>query len=185
MLGIGDNFGMTLGKWSGKLPTMSSKSVRSLHGSGIHVYLNPTGFDKSFKHPCRPVLEGHLSFRFGFIPIVKGWGGADTSDKDINDILSGKVVAVVGLGPIQSQIKTAYTRYSHFPITTGEGFEKIGVSIRKKFLVAIRIHHIHSGTPVLFNTFRPISVNRYFCLLLRGLSGIVISIKPAFSAGTR
>ena len=31
----------------------------------------------------------------------------------------------------------------------------------------------------------PLSVSRYFYLLLRGLSGIVISIKPVFKAGVR
>jgi hypothetical protein len=102
MLGIGDNFGMTLGKWGGKLPTMGSKSVRRLHGSGIHVYFDPAGFDKSFEHPCRPVLKGHSRFHFGFIPAVQGWSGSDTSDKDIDYILSGKMVAVVGLWTIQS-----------------------------------------------------------------------------------
>ena len=32
---------------------------------------------------------------------------------------------------------------------------------------------------------RPLSVSRYFCLLLRGLSGIVISIRPASKAGRK
>ncbi len=31
----------------------------------------------------------------------------------------------------------------------------------------------------------PLSVSRYFCLLLRGLSGIVISIRPDPKAGSR
>ena len=34
-------------------------------------------------------------------------------------------------------------------------------------------------------TRRPLSVSRYFCLLLRGLSGMVISIRPTSKAGAR
>lgn len=43
------------------------------------------------------------------------------------------------------------------------------------------IHHFFKFS----NTFLPFCVNLYFCLLLRGLSGIVISIKPDARAGSR
>ena len=83
---------MALGKWGGEPPTMGSESVRCLHGPGIHVYFDPAGFDESLEHPCGPVLKGHLHLPIGFVTAVQGRGGSDTSDKDIDEILSRKMV---------------------------------------------------------------------------------------------
>ena len=68
-------------------------------------------------------------------------------------------------------------RSNRFVRPTGGSFEEIVLSIERK-----KIHRVYFRRSC---NSRPLFVNRYFCFLLRGTSGMVISMRPASRAGRK